>query len=168
MEKDNMESSGNNDKSLTVKIGKLAEKLGIENINVATIVKISGTDDPNKKTMELLQGDWAGEAPWLVLDESNNMFVLSSVETFLQLLASLKQSTRENFNLRLEKAILQQLPIDFNDVWVVAMQEIQKRLRESKDKKLLDIDLEQLVGQIKKNYPNLFINFKELGFELRP
>jgi len=76
----------------------------------------------------------------------------------------LKKTKYENFNLKLEKAILENFPIDFNDVWIVAMQEIQDRLQKSKDKHLLDIDIKELVRDIKRNHPSLFIKFRDFKF----
>ena len=151
---------------LLEKINKMASDLGIENPTNVTIVKLSDTEDPNKKTLELIQGDWENRAPWFVIGKDDRVFVLSSIESILQLIKSLNEAKYENFNLKLEKAILENLPIDFNDVWVVAMSEIQKRLSESKNKNLLDIDIKKLVQDIKKNHPNLFMSLKD--FQVPP
>ena len=143
---------------------KMADELGIANPQNITVVKISETDDPDKKTLELIQGSWDSQAPWFVIDDNNKVYVLSSLESIMELINSLKKTKYENFNLKLEKAILENLPVDFNDVWIVAMQEIQNRLSKSKDKHLLDIDIKNLIKDIKKNHPNLFIKLKDLGF----
>ncbi|WP_200762639.1 DUF2603 domain-containing protein [Nitrosophilus alvini] len=146
-------------------ISELAHELGVEKPENVTVVKINGTDDPNRKTLELLQGRWDDTAPWFVVGEEGKVFVLSSMESFIELLNSIREAKYENFNLKLEKAILENLPVDFNDVWVVAMQEIKKKLAESKDKNLLDIDIKKLIKDIKKNHPNLFLRLKDLGME---
>ena len=153
--------SGDN---LLQNLTKMADELGIANPQNITVVKISETDDPDKKTLELIQGSWDSQAPWFVIGDNNKVYVLSSLESIMELINSLKKTKYENFNLKLEKAILENLPVDFNDVWVVAMQEIQNRLSKSKDKHLLDIDIKKLIKDIKKNHPNLFIKLKDLGF----
>ncbi len=151
--------------NLLAQINKLATDLGIENPANVTVVRLEDTDDPNKKTLELVQGSWENRAPWFVVDKDDRVFVLSSIESVLQLIKSLNEAKYENFNLKLEKAILENLPVDFNDVWVVAMSEIQKRLSESKNKNVLDIDIKKLVRDIKKNHPNLFLNLKQFPFQ---
>ncbi len=145
-------------------ITKMATQLGIDNPSHVTVVKLEDTDDPNKKTLELIQGSWESSAPWFVIGKDDKVFVLSSLASIMQLIKSLNEAKYENFNLKLEKAILENLPVDFNDVWVVAMSEIQRRLAESKNKNLLDIDIKQLVKDIKKNHPNLFMKLKDFQF----
>jgi len=154
-----------NNESLLAKINKLAGDLGIENPQGVTVVRLLDTEDPNRKMLELVQGSWESKAPWFVVDESGRLFVLSSIESILQLVKSLNEAKYENFTLKLEKAILENLPVDFNDVWVVAMNEIQKRLAESKSKNYLDLDIKQLVKEIKRNHPNLFMNLKQFPFQ---
>jgi len=152
--------------NLLAKINKLATDLGIENPQNVTVVRLTDTDDPDKKILELIQGSWENKAPWFVVDGEGKVYLLSSIESLLQLIKSLNETKYENFNLKLEKAILENLPIDFNDVWVVAMSEIQKRLAESQNKNVLDIDIKRLIKEIKKNHPNLFMNLKQ--FPLQP
>ncbi len=142
----------------------IAKELGIVPSKNLTVVKIKEDSDPNKKVLELLHGSWDSKAPWFVIGEDNKIHVLSSIESMIELINSLKKTTYENFNLKLEKAILENLPIDFNDVWVVAMKEIKNRLSKSKNKNLLDIDIKKLIKDIKKNHPNLFLKLKDLGY----
>jgi len=151
-------------KNLIQNINKMADELGIVNPENITVVKISETEDPDKKILELVQGKWDSQAPWFVIGDDNKVYVLSSLESIMELINSLKKTKYENFNLKLEKAILENLPVDFNDVWVVAMQEIQNMLSKSKDKLLLDIDIKKLIKDIKKNHPNLFLKLKDFGF----
>ena len=56
--------------------------------------------------------------------------------------------------MKLEKSILQQLPLDFQDVWAVAMEEIGKSKKN-------EIDFDKLVKKIKKEHPNLFLDLKD-------
>jgi hypothetical protein len=150
--------------NLLNKINKMATDLGIENSKNVTVVKLKDGDEPDKKILELIQGSWEDSAPWFVIDEKDRVFVLSSIESILSLIKSLNETQYENFNLKLEKAILENLPVDFNDVWVVAMSEIQKKIAEAKNKNILDIDIKKLIKSIKQHHPNLFLNLKNYPF----
>jgi hypothetical protein len=151
--------------NLLARINQMAKDLGVESSAGITIVRLKSSDDPDKKILELVQGSWDNKAPWFVIDENERIYVLSSIESILQLIRSLGEARHENFNLKLEKAILENLPVDFSDVWVVAMSEIQRRLATSEDKSQLDIDVQELLREIKKNHPNLFINLNNFPFQ---
>ncbi len=53
--------------------------------------------------------------------------------------------------MRLEKAIYQQIPVDFNDVWTVAMDEIKQKAQNGTME--VSIDLEKLISKIKQEHP---------------
>jgi hypothetical protein len=74
----------------------------------------------------------------------------------------LSTSQSENFHHKLEKAIWQRLPIDFEDVWSVAMDRIQTMARAQSDSTVVNIDLDWLVSEIKQKYPNLFYHLDQI------
>ncbi|MGZ8556655.1 MAG: DUF2603 domain-containing protein, partial [Sulfuricurvum sp.] len=47
---------------------QIAEKMGI-NASKMTILKMSRGADERHKDLELLQGSWNEEQPWIILDE---------------------------------------------------------------------------------------------------
>ena len=148
------------DQALIRKIGELSESLGYTDEG-KTIFQIRHTDDPNIKELVLLSGEWDEKRPMFVVDgnDPNKAMVFFSAEQVASLLKTLQEATRENFNLKLEKAIWKHTPVDFQDVWVVAMDEIQKKIKALQEKgEPLKIDLDAIVSRIKREHPSLFID----------
>ena len=82
-------------------------------------------------------------------------------KSLLELVNAYKSVQKQLFELRLEKSIWQNVPIDFSDVWTVAMQEVQNVTDDSASQNA-DLNLDKLVKNIKKNHPNLFVNMEEI------
>jgi len=143
------------------KIEILSKKIGLDD-KEKTILNIEDTDEEDKKLLVLKSGNWDGDEPWFAIDKDQKIHTIISLDTLLQIIKSLRQAQEENFNLKLEKTIWQNVPIDFQDVWIVAMDEIKKRLKESKDKNQVNINIEKVVQDIKKKHPNLFLNMDKL------
>ncbi len=140
------------------KINILSKKIGLGDNDEKTILNMKDTDEPNTKLLILQNGDWDDSEPWFVIDDNGKVHTMLSLDTLLQIIKTLRVTQEENFNLKLEKSIWQNVPIDFQDVWVVAMEDIKERLKNSQDKRSFDIDIEKTVKDIKKRYPNLFLN----------
>ena len=140
------------------KINILSKKIGMDENQEKTILNLEDTDSPDRKLLTLKSGNWDNEEPWFVVDKNGKIHTMLSLDTLLHIIKSLRITQEENFNLKLEKSIWQNVPIDFQDVWVVAMDEIKKQLKNSKDKRSLNIDIDKVVKDIKKRYPNLFLN----------
>ncbi len=149
-----------NDKKMSSidKINIISKKIGLDKNQEKTVINIESTEDPSKKLLTLKSGDWDGDEPWFAIDENDKIHTIVSIDTLLQIIKSLRKAQEENFNLKLEKTIWQNIPIDFQDVWVVAMNEIKKQLKISKDKKTVGIDTQKVIQDIKKKHPNLFLN----------
>jgi hypothetical protein len=142
---------------------ELSQNLGFAKENT-NIVEIRKTDDPKIREMVLLQGTWGDKRPMIAVDHDNpkNVYVFLTAEHFKELMEALKQSTQENFNLKLEKAIWKHIPADFEDVWVVAADKINRAIQNSQDPTSLNINLDQLVDEIKREHPSLFVNLADI------
>ncbi len=140
------------------KINLLSKKMGLDEKEEKTILNLEDTNDSSKKLLTLKSGNWNDKEPWFVIDQDGKIHTMLSLDTLLYIINALRSAQEENFNLKLEKSIWQNVPIDFQDVWVVAMDEVKKQLKNSKDRKSLNIDIDKVVKDIKKKYPNLFLN----------
>ncbi len=158
-----MGNSVKNHEAVMSQIELLSQTLGLPKNSERTILKMSSdSKNPDEKTLKLISGSWDSKGPWFILDENDKIHTVLPVETTIKLIESLKKAQEENFHLKLEKSIWQNVPIDFEDVWVVAMDEIRKMVQESKDKNILNINIDKLIKKIKKEHPNLFLDMQKI------
>ncbi|AJC86577.1 DUF2603 domain-containing protein [Campylobacter sp. RM16704] len=139
-------------------IDELSAHLGIEKHN-QTIFYLTHINEKEKK-LHLKNGHELAPEPWFIVDENDDVKTMFSVKTLVEFLQNAKDLQKNNFELKLEKAIYQQIPIDFNDVWIVAMDEIKHQV--AKGVKEVNINLDQLISNIHTKHPNLFIDMKEV------
>ncbi len=140
------------------KINEFSKQLGIKK-GEQTVLEIIASEGGEKR-LSLKSGHWAAPEPWFVVDEQDKVHTLISIASLKNMLEGLKQLQRENFELRLEKAIYQQIPIDFNDAWIVAMDEIKKQAKGGLME--MNIDLDKLMSDVKRQHPNLFVDMEAM------
>lgn len=139
-------------------IDDLSKQLGIEKCK-QTIFHLQNINDKEKK-LTLQNNCEQNLEPWFIIDDNDEVKTVFSVQTLIDFFQKAKEIQKLNFELRLEKAIYQKIPIDFHDVWVVAMDEIRKQVENGV--KEANIDLDQLIKDIHLKHPNLFLNMKEM------
>jgi len=128
-----------------------------------TVIEIEKTDNPDVKRLSLKSGSWSANEPWFVVDENQKLHTMMSINSVNKIVENFRATQEENFNLKLEKTIWQNIPIDFQDVWAVAMDEIKSMAtKEADEVRVINVDLEQLINKIKQEHPNLFLNLKDL------
>lgn len=133
-----------------------------------TVIEIENTDNPEVKRLSLKSGSWGANEPWFVVDEKQKLHTMMSIKSVNKIVENFRATQEENFNLKLEKTIWQNIPIDFQDVWAVAMDEVKSMAtQEGEDTKVINVDLDKLIIKIKAEHPNLFLNFKDLHVAAR-
>jgi len=150
-----------NDLSVFEMINIISKDIGLDGDK--TVIEIENTDNPEVKKLNLKSGSWNAKEPWFVVDENQKLHTMMSINSVNKIVENFRSTQEENFNLKLEKTIWQNIPIDFQDVWAVAMDEIKSMAtHKDKDTKVINVDLEELITKIKAEHPNLFLNLKDL------
>jgi len=120
------------------------------NLDPRTHVKVKNLD------VEVLAGDLA-EKPWLIESEGKN-YILLEEEQYDDLIKLLKDVLEQNLELKMEQRILNEMPIDLEDVKAVVKKEIEDE----------NLSIEEAINKVKSEYPNLFhkIEFENFLKEL--
>ncbi|MDR0467814.1 MAG: DUF2603 domain-containing protein [Campylobacteraceae bacterium] len=143
------------------KIDSASKSIGLDSSKTA-VLRVKTTDNPDIKEVHLTSGSWDDEEPWFVIDENEKIHTLISIDTLTNVIKDLNLTQQENFNLKLERTIWQHLPIDFGDVWVVAMDELKNMAKQSDKATAVKLDIEKLVLDIKKKHPSLFVDINTI------
>lgn len=138
-----------------------SEILGLENTD-KTIFEILPNEQNNEKTLSLKLGSWQNSKPWFGIDEKGKVQILIDLDVFLNVVSMYKDASREIFKLKLERSILERMPTDFNDVWVVCMNEIKKLDSKDENFNLLNLNFDAIVEKVRSEHPNLFVDIKDL------
>jgi hypothetical protein len=88
------------------------------NLDPKTKVKVKNID------VELIEGDLE-EKPWLIESEGKN-YVLLEEEQYDKLIILLRNILEENLEYKIEAKIMNEFPIDFDDVKLVVKKEMEE------------------------------------------
>ena len=116
----------------------MAEKIA-KKIESKTIVKCND--------LEVIEGDI--NSPLWVMEVGDKIKVAMDVDEYIEFMEMSKKLLKENFELKLEKAILSEFPIDYDDVKAVVLEE----MKHNEDK-----NIKEIVEKVKLEHPNLFYN----------
>jgi len=112
------------------------------NLDPRTKVKIKDID------VELIEGDLQ-EKPWLIEEKEKN-YVLMEEEQYDKLILLLRNVLEENLELKIEERVMNEFPVDFDDVKLVVKKEMEEE----------NLPLDKAINKVKTEYPNLFHEFK--------
>ena len=115
----------------------MAEKIA-KKVDSKTIVKCND--------LEIIEGD-LNSSLW-IMEVDGKLKVVMDVDEYMGLMEMSKKILKENFELKLEKAILSEFPIDYDDVKAVVLEEMKNS----------DKSIDEIVKKIKLEHPNLFYN----------
>ncbi|WRE25502.1 DUF2603 domain-containing protein [Helicobacter pylori] len=124
--------------------------------NRAFLKKIS----TNEMLLELEKGAFKKNEAYFISDEEDKNYVLVPDNVISLLAENARKAFEARLRAELERDIITQAPIDFEDVCEVSLQ-LLENLRQ-KDGNLPNINTLNFVKQIKKEHPNLFFNFDNM------
>ncbi len=97
--------------------------------------------------LEIIEGD-LNNPLWVMLTPQQKVKVVLDVDEYMSMMETLKKAMKENIDLKLEKEILSEFPIDYEDVRAVVLEEM----------KSSDKSIKEIVEKVKLEHPNLFYN----------
>lgn len=123
--------------------------------NLAKASKISST----QILLNLEKGEFNPQEAWFIEDDDGQEYVVMPQNILKHIISIIRTAHEEKLYLELSRDISQNIPIDFDDVMAVALENIEsKRLP---DGSLPKINTKSLIKTIKKQYPNLFLTLPE-------
>ncbi|WP_457562012.1 DUF2603 domain-containing protein [Caminibacter pacificus] len=99
--------------------------------------------------LEVLEGD-LNSPLWVMVTPEEKLKVVMDIDEYMSMMEALKQAMKENIDLKLEKAILSEFPIDYEDVRAVVLEEMKNS----------DENIQEIVKKVKTQHPNLFYNLE--------
>ena len=105
----------------------------------------------NELRVRIVNGTKNFKSPWFAI-KNEEPYIFMPAEILDMVFRMLRTAQKESFDLRLERSIWQHMPIDFGDVWRVAMDEL------ARGNFAKEPDLEKLIAKIKQEHPNLFVD----------
>ena len=105
----------------------------------------------NELRVRIVNGTKNFKSPWFAI-KNEEPYIFMPAEILDMVFRMLRTAQKERFELRLERSIWQHMPIDFGDVWRVAMDEL------ARGNFAKEPDLEKLIAKIKQEHPNLFVD----------
>lgn len=102
------------------------------------------------------EGQASDEQIWYAVDNNDQIKAIVPFDFFTTLLDNVSSLNKEIMELKLEKAIWKYLPKDFHDVYTVVNSRLAQNPVEHHD------ELDEVIQNIKKEYPNLFIDMDDM------
>ena len=97
------------------------------------------------KDLEIIEGD-KNTSFWF-MEVDNKLKIVLDAKEYMNLMNNLKQVMKENFELKLEREILSEFPVDYEDVKAVVLE----KMKEDNN-----LSIKDTVKKVKDEHPNLF------------
>ena len=143
-----------------MKIAKKTAALFDENIHQQYSFGVLNKIDSKSALIALQKGELNNENIWFLKDNEDNEFALIPSQALNTLNQRMRDLQEERFFIRLEREIAQQMPIDMDDVVVIASEYIESFRK--KDGSLPLLNARSIARDLKKQHPNLFFNLQDL------
>ena len=114
---------------------------------VETAKKLDSKTIVECNNIEVKQGNLENSL-W-IMKIKDDVKVVLDIDEYLKIMKLNEKLLKEVFELKLEKTILSEFPIDYDDVKAVVLEKMKKNENKS---------LEDIVDKIKLEHPNLFYN----------
>lgn len=105
----------------------------------------------NELNIRIVNGTANFKSPWFAI-KNEEPYIFMPAEILDMLFVMLKKAQKESFEVRLERAIAQHMPIDFGDVWRVVANEL------ASGKYAKEPDIDKIVSKVRQEHPNLFMD----------
>ncbi|GAD19619.1 DUF2603 domain-containing protein [Helicobacter fennelliae] len=126
--------------------------------NIINASKISDS----QMLLHLEKGSFDPHEMWFMKDDDENEYAVMPQNVLKKIISIIRNAHEEKVYLELSRDISQNTPIDFDDVMVVALERLESR--RLPDGSLPQINTKAMVKELKKEYPNLFIDLNQYYF----
>lgn len=127
-----------------------------------SVFRLRTDSQSDQRWLESECGSWSSEGAKTLIDESGKRFVVMPEEQATRIDIALRALQEEAFRLKLEKAIFQQMPLDFEDVWAVALSQLQQLRKQNPGQNLNIDEILDVIKTIKKKHSNLFFDVNDI------
>lgn len=124
--------------------------------NIALATKIND----KQFILDFVKGEMRSNEAWFIKVEGEAEFVVLPENILNRLLGTIKTNHEEKVFLTLKNELKDLLPLDLDDVMVVAINELESY--RGKDGSLPIINVKHVAKSIKRKYPNLFVSLPTL------
>lgn len=104
----------------------------------------------------LQNGNFGPKEPLFLKDENGKEYVILPQQALKSIIALVRKAHEDRLRVELERDVISLAPIDFDDVMSIVNLRLES-LR-NKDGSLPHLNTMQFIKDIKKEYPNLFLN----------
>lgn len=111
--------------------------------------------------VSLQKGEFSPKEPWFLKDSKGREYVVLPQNVLDAMISLIRNVHEERLKTQIQRDLISFAPIDFDDVMSVVNSHLEDLRNE--DGSLPPVDSMRLIGEIKKKYPNLFLNLENFN-----